>query len=92
VTFAVSAVVHEYVFGVSLGRVQGYQTLFFLLQGLGVAATVRLQRRVWPLDWGDVDFQSRHEFAFLRERERRVSILLSWSAENGWRDGNRCPE
>jgi len=51
VTFAVSAVVHEYVFGVSLGRVQGCQTLFFLLQGLGVAATVRLRlagRRVWP--------------------------------------------
>src|SRR4030095_7897164 len=41
-TFALSALVHEYVFGVSMGRVQGYQTVFFLLQGLGVAATARV--------------------------------------------------
>lgn len=50
-TFVVSALVHEYVFGISLGRVQGYQTLFFLLQGLGVVATVRVRPagwRVWP--------------------------------------------
>lgn len=50
-TFAVSALVHEYVFGILLGRVQGYQTLFFLLQGLAVVATMRLQPqhwRVWP--------------------------------------------
>ena len=42
-TFAVSALVHEYVFGVTLRRFQGYQTAFFLLQGLAVAATVRLR-------------------------------------------------
>jgi D-alanyl-lipoteichoic acid acyltransferase DltB (MBOAT superfamily) len=47
VIFAVSALIHEYVFAVTLGRVQGYQTLFFLLQGLGVAATVRLRPAGW---------------------------------------------
>ncbi len=51
ITFAVSAAVHEYVFGIPIGRVQGYQTLFFMTQGLAVAATFRLRptgRRVWP--------------------------------------------
>jgi len=39
--FVVSALVHEYVFGIIVGRVQGYQTLFFLIQGLAVIATLR---------------------------------------------------
>jgi D-alanyl-lipoteichoic acid acyltransferase DltB (MBOAT superfamily) len=47
VTFAVSALIHEYVFAASLGRVQGYQTVFFLLQGLGVAATIRMRPQGW---------------------------------------------
>lgn len=50
-TFVVSGLVHEYVFGITLGRVQGYQTLFFLLQGLAVAASARLRPagwKVWP--------------------------------------------
>jgi hypothetical protein len=50
-TFAVSALVHEYVFGITIGHVQGYQTLFFLSQGLAVAATARLRPagwKVWP--------------------------------------------
>jgi D-alanyl-lipoteichoic acid acyltransferase DltB (MBOAT superfamily) len=42
-TFVVSALAHEYVFGVTLGSIQGYQTAFFLSQGLGVIATVRLR-------------------------------------------------
>ena len=41
VTFVISAVIHEYVFGIALSRVQGYQTIFFLLQGIAVAATIR---------------------------------------------------
>jgi hypothetical protein len=45
--FAVSAVVHEYVFGIALGRVQGYQAAFFLLQGVAVAATVRVKAGGW---------------------------------------------
>jgi len=43
--FLVSAAVHEYVFSIAVGRVQGYQTAFFLLQGLGVAATMRVRPR-----------------------------------------------
>lgn len=39
--FAISAMIHEYVFGIIIGRVQGYQTLFFLVQGLAVVATLR---------------------------------------------------
>ena len=46
-TFAISAVVHEYVFSVPVGRIQGYQTVFFLLQGLGVAAMLRVKPRGW---------------------------------------------
>ena len=43
--FLVSAAVHEYVFSIALGRVQGYQTAFFLVQGLAVAATTRVKPR-----------------------------------------------
>jgi hypothetical protein len=48
-TFAVSAVIHEYVFGIAIGRVQGYQTAFFLLQGLAVAATAGLKPKGWSV-------------------------------------------
>jgi hypothetical protein len=41
VTFAVTAAVHEYVFGIAAGRVQGYQAAFFLLQGCAAAVTLR---------------------------------------------------
>jgi hypothetical protein len=40
--FATSALIHEYVFGIIIGRVQGYQTLFFLIQGLAVMATLHI--------------------------------------------------
>jgi hypothetical protein len=46
-TFAVSALLHEYVFGIILGRVQGYQTLFFLIQGLAVMSTLRMRPTGW---------------------------------------------
>lgn len=42
-TFAVSALIHEYVMDVPAGRLQGYQSLFFLIQGLAVVATLRIQ-------------------------------------------------
>ena len=45
--FSLSAVLHEYVFGIATGRVQGYQTAFFLLQGIAVAATLRVRPRGW---------------------------------------------
>jgi hypothetical protein len=46
-TFLVSAVLHEYLFLVSLGALQGFQTTFFLLNGLAVIATMRLRPRRW---------------------------------------------
>jgi D-alanyl-lipoteichoic acid acyltransferase DltB (MBOAT superfamily) len=46
-TFAFSALAHEYVFGVILGRVQGYQTVFFLVQGLGVLVTMAWNPKGW---------------------------------------------
>jgi D-alanyl-lipoteichoic acid acyltransferase DltB (MBOAT superfamily) len=42
-TFLVSAIIHEYVFDIAVGRVQGYQAAFFLIQGLAVAATLRVR-------------------------------------------------
>jgi hypothetical protein len=39
-TFAASAAVHEYVFGISTG-ILGYQTAFFMLNGCAAAATLR---------------------------------------------------
>jgi hypothetical protein len=47
VTFVVSALIHEYVFGIVIGRVQGYQTAFFLLQGVATAATVGVRVKGW---------------------------------------------
>jgi hypothetical protein len=46
-TFFVSGVIHEYVFGIVTGRVQGWQMLFFLLQGAAAAATLRVRPRGW---------------------------------------------
>ena len=48
-TFLVSAAVHEYVFSVAVGRVDGYQTAFFLLQGLAVVLTLRVKPRGWAV-------------------------------------------
>jgi hypothetical protein len=50
--FVVSAAVHEYVFAVPVGRVQGYQTAFFLVQGVAVAGTMRLRPRGWAAAGG----------------------------------------
>ena len=45
VTFAVSAAVHEYVFGIASWHIQGWQAAFFLVQGAATAATARLRPR-----------------------------------------------
>ncbi len=42
-TFAVSALLHEYAFDIGAGRVQGYQSAFFLLQGVAVVATGKVR-------------------------------------------------
>ena len=48
-TFVLSAAVHEYVFTIPVGRVQGYQTAFFLVQGLAVWATLRVKPKGWRI-------------------------------------------
>jgi hypothetical protein len=53
-TFGVSALIHEYVFGIATGRIQGVQALFFILQGSAVAAT----RRVRPEGWRAVPWMA----------------------------------
>jgi hypothetical protein len=39
--FSVSALIHEYALSVAVGRIEGYQTAFFLLQGAAVAGSLR---------------------------------------------------
>jgi D-alanyl-lipoteichoic acid acyltransferase DltB (MBOAT superfamily) len=43
VTFGMSGLVHEYVFGIAAGRIQGCQILFFALQGCAVVATAHIR-------------------------------------------------
>jgi hypothetical protein len=45
VAFAVSGLLHEYIFAVALMRVDGYQLAFFGLHGVAVAATARVRPR-----------------------------------------------
>jgi D-alanyl-lipoteichoic acid acyltransferase DltB (MBOAT superfamily) len=47
IVFLLSAALHEYVFGIATGRIQGYQTAFFLIQGVAAAATARERPRGW---------------------------------------------
>lgn len=46
-TFFVSGLIHEYVFGIATGRLQGWQLLFFSLQGVAAAVTIRVRPRGW---------------------------------------------
>ena len=41
--FAVSGLMHEYAFGVATGQAQGWQMLFFMVQGCAAAATLRIR-------------------------------------------------
>lgn len=43
--FAASAFIHEYVFAVPIGAVQGYQSAYFAVQGAAVLATARVRPR-----------------------------------------------
>ncbi len=45
ITFGISGVLHEYVFGIASGRVQGSQLVFFVLQGFASVATMRIRPR-----------------------------------------------
>jgi hypothetical protein len=46
-TFAVSGLIHEYLFDIAVGRIQGYQMAFFLIQGVAVAATLATRPKGW---------------------------------------------
>jgi hypothetical protein len=46
-TFAVSGLIHEYLFDITVMRIQGYQMAFFLIQGVAVALTLRVRPRGW---------------------------------------------
>ena len=45
ITFGISGLIHEYVFGIATGRLQGCQLVFFLLHGVAVVATRRIRPR-----------------------------------------------
>ena len=45
--FVLSGLGHEYLFSMPDARIQGYQTAFFLLQGVGVLTTAKLRLRGW---------------------------------------------
>ncbi len=47
VVFVITAVMHEYVFTVATGRLQGYQLSFFMLQGVAVLLTQRWKPKGW---------------------------------------------
>lgn len=47
--FVLSALLHEWIFMAAVGRVQGYQTAFFILQGLAAIATARVKVRGWQV-------------------------------------------
>jgi hypothetical protein len=46
-TFAVSGLLHEYLFDITVGRIQGYQMAFFLTQGVAVILTARIRPNGW---------------------------------------------
>jgi hypothetical protein len=50
-TFLANGILHEYLFGVALLRISGYQLAFFLLQGLGVLGSAPLDRMAERFGW-----------------------------------------
>lgn len=49
--FLLSGLLHEWVFYAAIGRFQGYQMLFFVLQGAAAAATARVRVRGSAMPW-----------------------------------------
>jgi D-alanyl-lipoteichoic acid acyltransferase DltB (MBOAT superfamily) len=45
--FVLSALMHELIFAIAVGRVQGYQTAYFALQGVAAALTARVDAAGW---------------------------------------------
>jgi hypothetical protein len=48
IVFLLSGLMHEYVIGIALGRVHGWQMAFFTIQGCAAVATKRTKPRAWP--------------------------------------------
>ena len=46
-TFAVSGLIHEYLFAITIFQIRGYQMAFFLIQGIAVVLTARLDPKGW---------------------------------------------
>lgn len=46
-TFAVSGIIHEYVFDIPANRILGWQMVFFMVQGLAALATIRVKPHGW---------------------------------------------
>jgi MBOAT, membrane-bound O-acyltransferase family len=53
-TFAVSGLIHEFLFDITVWRIQGYQIAFFLIQGIAVVLTVRSNPKGWRRGGGIV--------------------------------------
>jgi MBOAT, membrane-bound O-acyltransferase family len=51
-TFAISGAIHEYVFGIAAGDLQGWQAAFFLTQGVAAAVTMHLRPTGWRFALG----------------------------------------
>ena len=94
--FAVSGLMHEYVFGVATGRVQGWQMLFFMVQGCAAAATLRVRPTGWrgPAVVGrDAGVQPGDGGAVLSQRGRGDRVLSTVNGLGGsWASVTRaCP-
>jgi hypothetical protein len=93
VAFAVSAVMHEYLFVIALGEVQGWQLAFFMVQGIGVAATLQVRPTgmaafVWGL--GTLVFNLATALLFMTSIAQLIPLYsdgLPWLADQGLRSG-----
>ncbi|MEN6577992.1 MAG: MBOAT family O-acyltransferase [Phycisphaerales bacterium] len=79
-TFAVSGLLHEYLFAVALRRVTGYVTVFFLLQGAAVLLTRRFKPAGWlvlPAAAGTFAFNTVSTVLLLIPVNERVSFYVN---------------
>jgi hypothetical protein len=78
--FAVSGLLHEYLFGVAFRRVTGYVTAFFLLQGVAALLTRRFKPTGWlvlPAAVGTFAFNTISTVLLLIPVNERVSFYVN---------------
>ncbi len=75
--FVATAAGHEYLFAAVLGKVEGFQSAFFLIQGLAVAATLKSRPTGWRggLHRVDSGVQPRDLALLFRQRWRLLFVL-----------------